>query len=697
MPVQKSWDEYEVALLIEAYFEIKRANTKKAAVLSSLSEQLRKRAVNLGMEIDDTFRNINGMVWQERYIAQAFNSSRYESRTPSALFQKMTDLYRDKPDEFKRILAVAKDQVNGVSELNAENEICQLSFNEWLIKYYGNKYSAQSILSALKETEEYAISRKITKDRLSDIDDPIAFNKIIHTILQNRFFRLMHSKAAKQLDKTAQVYKKYLEEKTSCIGKKSDALETAVESKPKSPTGNSTDDKICALLKASFPYGIRISSVRDLMRFRLAAEEATVELPESDEELKNLLMASGTMMDDKIFAKSENMEGELKEKIEAIFASGVNIIYYESLFYAEQEWMEQNHITSEEILKDTLKKKIPEYIYTRIFFAKSEKKTEYEALSEEIKRIWGENAVAEITQLSKELPYVPQENIQRVLFATNHFVWVSEGNYLLVDRVTISEQEEEAILEYVEKSCDETGYASLTDIPLGCIQDNNSFVSGNALYAAIYNKILSGKYRNNGKILTTGDSTINIVSLLSREFCDREEITFDEVNNRVTELNGGTKRQDSFEILYNNFVRISEEDFVAPKKLHFDVGEIDRVLSDIYHDGFGAIKDVTTFAMFPVCGTTWNHYVLESYCYRYSQKYYLSILNFNSKNAGIIGEKKSGYSYDQMLAMALAEASVDLNETDAGEYLFQRGMMAKRKYAKLGEIISEAERIRKEK
>lgn len=697
MPEQKSWDEYEVALLIEAYFEIKRDNTKKVAILSSLSEQLRRRAINLGLKIDDTFRNINGMVWQERYIAQAFNSSRYELKAPSALFLKMADLYRDRPDEFKRILAVAKDQANGMSEMNTENIIYQLPFNEWLIKHYGNKYSAQSILSALNEAEEFAISRKITKDRITDIDDPIAFNKIIHTILQNRFFRLMHSKAAKQLDKTSQVYKKYLEGKASCVGQKSNAPETAVESKPESTTENTTDDKINALLKASFPYGIRISSVRDLMRFRLAAEEAMVELPENDEKLKNLLMASGTMMDDKIFAKSENMEGELKEKIEAIFASGVNIVYYESLFYAEQEWMEQNHITSDEILKDTLKKKLPEYICTRIFFAKSEKKTEYEALSEELKRIWGESAVAKLTQLSEKLPYVPQENIQRVLFATNHFVWVSEGNYLLVDRVMISEQEKEAILEYVEKSCNETGYASLTDIPLGCIQDNNSYVSGNPLYTAIYNKVLSDKYRNNGKILTTGDSTINIVSLLSREFCDREEITFDEINNRVTELNGGSKRQDSFEILYNNFVRISEEGFVAPKKLHFDVGEIDRVLSDIYPYGFGAIKDVTTFAMFPVCGTTWNHYVLESYCYRYSRKYYLSVLNFNSKNAGLIGEKKSNYSYDQMLAIALAEASVNLNETDAGEYLFQRGMMAKRKYAKLGNIISEAERIRKEK
>ena len=460
-------------------------------------------------------------------------------------------------------------------------------------------------------------------------------------------------------------------------------------------TSQAVVKQIKSLLKASFQYGIRLSSVRDIMRFRLAAEEAAVRLPENDEELKTLLLSCGAMIDDKLFAKNENMEDELREKIEAIFEAGFVIIYYESLFYAESEWMERNHISSDDILKDTLKQKLPEYNYTRVFFTKGKKETEFNALSKELIRIWGENAVAEIAQLSKELPYVPYENIQRVLFATNHFVWASEGHYLLVDKLLISEQEQKEIIEFVEESCKKIGYASLTDIPLGSILENNSFVSGNPLYTAIYNKILSGKYRNNGKILTIGDETINIVSLLSGEFCNRQEITFDEVNNRVIELNGGTKRQASFEVLYGNFVRISEDNYVAPKKLHFDIEEIDRVLSDIYPEGFGAIKDVTTFAMFPVCGVTWNHYVLESYCYRYSQKFYLNVLSFNSKNAGIIATKKSNYSYDQMLAIALANSSVDLNETDAGEYLFQRGMMAKRKYNRLGEIISEAQKIRK--
>lgn len=359
--------------------------------------------------------------------------------------------------------------------------------------------------------------------------------------------------------------------------------------------------------------------------------------------------------------------------------------------------MESHHITSEDVLKNVLKNELKgEYNYTRLFISKNEKKTEYEALSEELKRVWGDNAIAEIDRLDKDLPFVPYENIQRVLFATNHFVSVSDGKYLLIDKILISEDEEKNILDFVEQSCKENGFASLTDIPLGFIAENNGIVKENALYTAIYNKILKERYHKNGKILTKANSSMDIVSIVATEFRYREVVRLHEVDERVTELNGGCNRQASYAILYNYFVRVSEDTFVSSSKLHFDVEEIDRVLSNILTDGYAAIRDITTFAMFPVCGVPWNHFVLESYCYRYSRRFFLCILNFNSKNAGIIAEKNRDNSYDYILARALAKSQIELTEASAGDYLFNRGMLSKRKYANLGKIIIEAERMRKE-
>ena len=92
MKKQPTWDKYEVALLIEAYIMIKNGNTNKVEALQNLSDDLRKKAKNEGMEIDETFRNLNGMQWQIGFIDCAFKNSGYGTHMPSKLFQKMVDM-----------------------------------------------------------------------------------------------------------------------------------------------------------------------------------------------------------------------------------------------------------------------------------------------------------------------------------------------------------------------------------------------------------------------------------------------------------------------------------------------------------------------------------------------------------------------------------------------------------------------------
>ena len=99
--------------------------------------------------------------------------------------------------------------------------------------------------------------------------------------------------------------------------------------------------------------------------------------------------------------------------------------------------------------------------------------------------------------------------------------------------------------------------------------------------------------------------------------------------------------------------------------------------------------------MFPISGQNWNHYLLESYCYKFSRKYSLHVLNFNDKNAGIIAEKNFNMRYDEMVAAALAREDIELTPEVAGQYLFNTGYMAKSKYARLNEIVQRAKEIRK--
>ena len=57
------WDKIEIALLFRAYEKVSEGSDINLIAVS-LSETLRNLARHRGIEIDDTFRNVNGMKMQ---------------------------------------------------------------------------------------------------------------------------------------------------------------------------------------------------------------------------------------------------------------------------------------------------------------------------------------------------------------------------------------------------------------------------------------------------------------------------------------------------------------------------------------------------------------------------------------------------------------------------------------------------------
>lgn len=457
------------------------------------------------------------------------------------------------------------------------------------------------------------------------------------------------------------------------------------------------NSEIVAVLKQHYEYGFKYDSIRELMRFRQFADEMGITLPEEDEALKTSILSSGTVIDDKVYCKNDDMLQELQRIVDDILSSGAVVIYYESLFENKQEWMESHVITSPDMLKEYLQYNISGCSFSKKFMVKGSRCSEKDAVTDELKRIWGAHPVESVYRLSDRLPYIPIGNIWRVISGNDLFVLSSEGEYLFIDRFRITKDEEEDILDFVDEICEENGFASLCDVPLGSIEEENYELTQTAIYNAIYKKVLSGKYHLNGKILTKEKSELDAVMLLKQYIKDKDECTFDEVADKVVELTGGINRQYAFQALYDDMVRVDKNRFVANRLVNFSIDEIDTVLAGFITDNFRAIRDVTTFAMFPLCGQNWNHYLLESFCYKYSRKYSLHVIHFNDKNAGIIAEKDFNKKYNEMLAIALARTDVKLSSEVIGQYLFNTGYMAKSKYAKLGEIAQRASELRKER
>ncbi len=589
------------------------------------------------------------------------------------------------------------DPTNDITETNIypvyipRSTACEDRFYNYLkntAKLSGN--SCESYITSIRSAERYAFVNGITSHRLfsEDKDEIIA--------------------AAKELYGNP-IFVKYNEQKHNRFGIAINHLLRSIGSDASIMTGNvpagkndtnvSTNEGsgIAEILKKHYEYGFKYDSYRELMRFRMFAEDNGVAIPKEDEALKNLILSAGTVIDNKVFCKDEDITRELHRIVDDAASSGAGVLYYESLFDNKQEWLESHIITSPEMLKTYLQNNISGYSFSKKFMVKGNRLSEKEAVTNETIRVWGTHPTESVYSLHDRLPYIPLKNIWRVISGNDMFVLAAEGEYLLIDRLNITEDEEKAILKFVDSAYEKNGFASLGKIPLGGIEEENYELTQATILNAIYKKVLSDKYILNGKILTRGSFELDAITLLKQYIKGKDECTLNEVEDKVIELTGTTNRQYAFQGLYDEMVRVDKDHFVADRFTDFHTDEIDSVLAGFVTNDFRAIKDVTTFAMFPLCGQSWNHYLLESYCYKYSRRFSLHVLNFNDKNAGVIAKKELDKKYDEMMAIALARENVELSPEAAGQYLFDSGYLAKRKYSKLPEITQMASELREKR
>ena len=130
---QPGWNRYEVALLIEAFWKIKADKTEKKTIIEELSTTLRQSAK---FEIDDTYRNINGIRMRLEELEWLFSSEKAGLKNTSALFRNMVELYNTDQDEFQSILLEAKKamDVHCLNTANQKNKPVRL--DDTILEYF---------------------------------------------------------------------------------------------------------------------------------------------------------------------------------------------------------------------------------------------------------------------------------------------------------------------------------------------------------------------------------------------------------------------------------------------------------------------------------------------------------------------------------------------------------------------------------
>ena len=455
------------------------------------------------------------------------------------------------------------------------------------------------------------------------------------------------------------------------------------------------DEQILQLVAHKFIYGFRINSVIDMIKLKDYANDEGIKLYEDDEYLRRVIQENGLLMNGKVFIKSEDTQSELCTLIDEIFADGNTIIYYESLLENHSFLMNNIHIASEQMLRETLSTVKSDCAFSKNYFSNQKKTTEEIAVSREILRVWDDKITKSVEEISEQLLYIPVDKIRFYLAVNINFVWVSEGVYTSINKLIMSEVEVEKLLNFTKEQIERRGFTSLSELPLDSVLEENYELPESAVRMAVYNKYLSSEYYLKGKIFMKDKDEFDIISIMKQICMEKEEYTLKEAMNDVDNLIGINDRRIAYPALYDVMVRVDEQKFVSDKCVDFDVEAIDKVI-DSFVDGFAAIKEITTFALFPICGQPWTHYLLESYCYRYSKRYRYRMNLFNGRNAGAVVEANIDWDYNELLAQAIARTKIELNLDTAGKYLYETGYMARSKCNILSDIVKRAQQIREE-
>lgn len=108
--VKISWNKHETALLIDAYKKVSSGEAVRKDIVASLSSRLRYGMTINGIEINDRYRNENGIMLQMSAIEYLLTEGNKGIANGSHVFAEMVELSKADNIAFNKILAEAKEK-----------------------------------------------------------------------------------------------------------------------------------------------------------------------------------------------------------------------------------------------------------------------------------------------------------------------------------------------------------------------------------------------------------------------------------------------------------------------------------------------------------------------------------------------------------------------------------------------------------
>jgi hypothetical protein len=433
---------------------------------------------------------------------------------------------------------------------------------------------------------------------------------------------------------------------------------------------------IFTILEEFFPNGIRYSSIIDINKLKKYYNDATGKnLQDIGVKIESILQAAGIFHGEKVYAIPPAGKLHLKEFFEKLISDGHRLFYYEELHKAYPELMHEIHIFTPDLLRTVLRN-LPLKLYYNKHLCKTENVINVET---EILHCYETYSMLSWEEVKIKLPFVPLRKIKHVVVYNENLVKTSRGVYAHISTIAIDDNDVHNALKIIEKEISIHDYASLTSLDISASIELNPGLSEFAIKNVLFINFFADHFEKRGKIIMQKGKKPKL-SLVLKEFClSKKNMKLKELLHFEKDIRGHQSPM-SLEVAYNNMVRINKSTFTADENLKFDIESIDNALELFVTEKVIPIRAVSSFTSFSdVDGFTWNLFLLESFCRRFSKKFSFVSQLPNSRNIGAIFLKDADFSdLIDVLAYAVLISSVNLSEELVSEYLINNQYIGKR-------------------
>lgn len=199
------WDMSEAVIMLNALIASREGRMSRKDAIESVSSELRARAKRKGIEVDDIFRNVNGITLQMSTMEYILTEGKkgMKKSSMSKLFQDAVAMYRNDRVTYEKTLKEARNVPNTKS--------IQDQYFAWL-KTQVSPAQLSELYIVYGDIEDFCLKRSIIKKKLFTLTSLADIRKVMDTVDSNKVFRFTYKRNLRKMSSAMRFYYHFMKE-----------------------------------------------------------------------------------------------------------------------------------------------------------------------------------------------------------------------------------------------------------------------------------------------------------------------------------------------------------------------------------------------------------------------------------------------------------------------------------------------------